>query len=355
MKLTSYQNLRVPNFSVHALRGLLEDAGLDWRGALAEADIDIDAVNRPGGTIPARKELAFQLQFVARTRDRVDLWIQAARAYTLSSMGDRGMALLTAPTVEAWVMLVCTTDVGYGLHDIEPLRTPEGTLTGIELSYRSVPAELVPWAVYRDFCWIVRTLSWQYGEPFPCTRAEFPLAEISAEISTYLPSSVSCGSENLRIWWDPAASTRELPFGNAFQHETWIKSESRIIDALRASGDWSATVAKAIRDAPQYNRNLENVAAALHTSPRTLQRKLALIGSNFAQIRDQSLTDLASEMLSKTGHSVGQISRELGYTDPASFTIAFKRWKGVPPKAYREAAQYKKAHTPDEYFPKRPA
>ncbi len=252
-------------------------------------------------------------------------------------------------------MLVCTTDVGYGLHDIEPLRTPEGTLTGIELSYRSVPAELVPWAVYRDFCWIVRTLSWQYGEPFPCTRAEFPLAEISAEISTYLPSSVSCGSENLRIWWDPAASTRELPFGNAFQHETWIKSESRIIDALRASGDWSATVAKAIRDAPQYNRNLENVAAALHTSPRTLQRKLALIGSNFAQIRDQSLTDLASEMLSKTGHSVGQISRELGYTDPASFTIAFKRWKGVPPKAYREAAQYKKAHTPDEYFPKRPA
>nr|WP_240918685.1 AraC family transcriptional regulator [Rhodococcus sp. 14C212] len=330
------------------MRGILERANLDWRGALANADIDIDAVNRLGGTIPARKELAFQLQFAALTRDRVDLWIEAARTYTLSSMGEHGMAILAAPTVEAWVELVCTTDIGYGLHEIGPLRAPDLSVAGIELIYRGVPEALVPYGIHRDVVWIVRTLSMLYGKPFPVTYVEFPPAGISPEISTYLPSEVTCGSEALRIWWDPAASTCELPFGNAFQYETWAKAENRIIDALISSGDWPATVAKAMRDAPQLNRNLENVAAALHTSPRTLQRKLALVGSTFAQIRDQTLTDLASEMLSNTGHSIGRISRELGYTDPASFTIAFKRWKGVPPTAYREAARYEKTNSSDE-------
>src|SRR5437763_13167774 len=86
VKLNSFQELRIPNFSVHVLRQLLEDADLDWRTALANADIDPEAVNRPGSTIPATKELAFQLQFVALTKDRVDLWVRAARAYTTTTI-----------------------------------------------------------------------------------------------------------------------------------------------------------------------------------------------------------------------------------------------------------------------------
>ncbi|CAM5490154.1 AraC family transcriptional regulator [Streptomyces hirsutus] len=99
MKLSSYQNLRVPNFSVHNLRQILEEADLDWRTALANAEIDPNALNRPGSTFLQGK-LAFQLD-VALTRDRVDLWVRAARAYTTSTYGARGMALATAPTVAA--------------------------------------------------------------------------------------------------------------------------------------------------------------------------------------------------------------------------------------------------------------
>ena len=103
MKLSSYQNLRLPNFSVHGLCAVLKDADLDWETALTNAEIDPDAIDRPGGTIPAKKELAFQLQFVALTKDRVDLWVKAAQAYTLGSFGIRGLALATAPTIAAWV------------------------------------------------------------------------------------------------------------------------------------------------------------------------------------------------------------------------------------------------------------
>lgn len=59
MKLSSYQNLRVPNFSGHALHQILEDAGLDCGTALTNAEIDPHALNRPGGTIPAKKGWPF--------------------------------------------------------------------------------------------------------------------------------------------------------------------------------------------------------------------------------------------------------------------------------------------------------
>ena len=118
MKLSSYQNLRLPNFSVHGLCAVLKDADLDWQTALTNAEIDPDAIDRPGGTIPAKKELAFQLQFVALTKDRVDLWVKAARAYTLGSFGIRGLALATAPTIGAWVEAGSSTDYAPGLMEI---------------------------------------------------------------------------------------------------------------------------------------------------------------------------------------------------------------------------------------------
>lgn len=340
MKLNSYQNLRVANFSVHTLRELLEEAGLDWRTALANAELDPDAVNRPGSTIPAKKELAFQLEFVALTADRVDLWVRAARAYTTATVGIRGMALATAPTVTAWVDAARTADYSPGLLDITPLRTRDGTVTGIEYTYPGVPAALIPFSVYRELYVTSRSLSWLNDGQFPFTHIEFPLPEINEEAATYVACEIKCGSETLKLWWDPAVSTKPLPFGNAFQHAAWIKADAEILDAFRASSDWPDTVAKVIRTAPDKNRKLANAAEALQVSPRTLQRKLEITGHDFGQLRDEILCDLACDSLSNTDHSVSRISRTLGYKDPASFTTAFKRWRGVPPQAYREASRY---------------
>jgi AraC-like DNA-binding protein len=36
--------------------------------------------------------------------------------------------------------------------------------------------------------------------------------------------------------------------------------------------------------------------------------------------------------------SVDEIAARLGYSDTSSFTTAFKRWKGVPPRDYRASS-----------------
>ncbi|NRP90603.1 AraC-type DNA-binding protein [Rhizobium mongolense subsp. loessense] len=341
MKWSSYQNLRVPNFSVHALCAVLAEADLDWCAALANADIDPDAVDRQRGTIPAQKELAFQLEFVALTQNRIDLWLRAARAYTTSTSGARGMALATAPTVAAWAKAASATDYSPGMLEISPLQSPNGTVIGIQFSYPDLPEELIPFSVYRDLCATTRSLSWLYDAPFPFTCVEIPILELAPEAASFVTSPIECGSEALRFWWDPAVSTREFPYGNAFQHAAWVQADTQILDTFRATGDWPDTVTKAVKAAPELNRMLANAATALRVSPRTLQRKLELVGRDFAEVRDEALKDVASDLLSNSDHPVSHISCVLGYADPASFTIAFKRWTGTSPTAFRAASRYR--------------
>ncbi|MCJ1697342.1 AraC family transcriptional regulator [Rathayibacter caricis] len=338
MRFSSYQSVRVPNFSIHVLRDVLEEAGLDWRAALRGAEIDPDAVDRLGGTIPARKELAFQLEFVELTRDRVDLWLRAARGYGPGSFSIRGLAFVSAPTIEAWVEAGATDDAP-ALLEAAPLRTADGELTGLELTYPDAPPGLIPFSVYRELSVTVRTFSWLYGAPFPFTHVEFPLPDVAPEAAGMIDGPIVAGSDAYRIWWEPSASTAQLPFGNDFQYATWVKRDTLVLETLRRTGDWPATVEKVIRTAPHLNRKLANVAAALRVSPRTLQRKLESTGHDFARLRDATLADIAAQLLSTTDESVTQISRTLGYAEPASFTGAFRKWKGTSPSSFREASR----------------
>lgn len=345
MKLSTYQNLRVPNFSVQAMCEILKIEELDWQGALLRAQLDPNAITRPGGTIPGQKELAFQIQFVALTEGRVDLWFRAAESYTPVSFGTRGQAMLAAPTLQQYVELVDgTTDVGPAILEVRSLKTSDGTTTGIECTYPEVPDEIIRFCVYRDFYYNIRTLPWLYGGAFPFTKVEFPFEGVSALATEKVRCAVETGSEGLKIWWDPAASNTPLPFGNTFQFETFVKADAQILEALQSTGDWPGTVRQAIRAAPQFNRKLENAASSLGVSTRTLQRRLKFAGSDFGRIRDVTLNNLAAELLSTTDHSVSRIARALGYSDAASFSIAFKRWNGVPPSTFRDAAHY-----PDYY------
>lgn len=341
VKLSTYQNLWLPNFSVRAMREVLEEASLDWRSALVKADLDLEAVTRPGRSIPAKKELAFQLQFAALTRGRIDLWIKVAHAYTLGSFGVRGLAMLTAPTVEALVTLVSRMDEGPGLMEITPLRMPDGALTGVEFTHPEAPDELVPFSVYRDFVSFARMLPWLYGEPFPFTQVDFPFAEISTEASSRVLCPVNCSAEALRFRWDPKVSTQQLPFGDAFQHASWAKLDVKHLETVTAEGDWPGNVIRVIKVAPSVNHTLTNVATTLGVSSRTLQRKLGATGTEFTQLRDETLYSLARDLLREPGHSISGISRKLGYANPASFSIAFKRWSGVSPTAFRNADRRK--------------
>jgi AraC-like DNA-binding protein len=73
----------------------------------------------------------------------------------------------------------------------------------------------------------------------------------------------------------------------------------------------------------------------LGTSPRSLQRKLAEVGTSYSQIVQELRYTAATGMLRDPGTRVIDVAFSLGYEDPAHFTRFFRRVAGITPRSYR--------------------
>jgi AraC-like DNA-binding protein len=88
---------------------------------------------------------------------------------------------------------------------------------------------------------------------------------------------------------------------------------------------------------PYQHPTRERVAKRLNISARTLPRRLTDWGVTFEELVDEYRRDRAFRLLMRADHSILEIAYSLGYSDPAHFTRAFKRWTGVSPRSHRHA------------------
>lgn len=80
-----------------------------------------------------------------------------------------------------------------------------------------------------------------------------------------------------------------------------------------------------------------DIARAIGTSSRTLQRELASEGTTFVDLLEGSRRALAQVLLLRADLTVGEVSALLGYADLRGFDRAFERWTGKSPSAWRAA------------------
>ena len=82
---------------------------------------------------------------------------------------------------------------------------------------------------------------------------------------------------------------------------------------------------------------VEAILSHLHCSEQTLRRKLHKENSSFQKIKNELRRDLAIEMLLEQKLTVTQVAEMVGFTEPRSFSRAFKQWTGVTPGNYRKS------------------
>ncbi len=86
---------------------------------------------------------------------------------------------------------------------------------------------------------------------------------------------------------------------------------------------------------PRKYPSLAIAAKATGVSIRTLQRRLEEHQLNYSQLVEQVRFNQAIKLLQTPTNQLIDIAFELGYTDAANFTRAFKRWTGVSPREFR--------------------
>jgi AraC-like DNA-binding protein len=82
-------------------------------------------------------------------------------------------------------------------------------------------------------------------------------------------------------------------------------------------------------------RTVDQVAASMHLSARTLKRRLAAQGVTFSTLLDSHRREKALLLLRSHRLSIDEISDRLGYSTVPNFIRAFRRWTGKTPGAYR--------------------
>lgn len=105
------------------------------------------------------------------------------------------------------------------------------------------------------------------------------------------------------------------------------------LHALEQSASYLSRVRRQLRPTAGDLPSLEELASRLHTSTRTLKRKLAAHGTSYRQLVEELRRERAVTLLRDSDHSVARIAELLGYTDTASFHRAYKRWFNTTPRS----------------------
>ena len=81
--------------------------------------------------------------------------------------------------------------------------------------------------------------------------------------------------------------------------------------------------------------NMETVTSRLGISRQTLFRRLKAEGVTFEKVVDKLRHTLAIHYLNGKRASVNETAYLVGFSEPAAFSRAFKRWTGLSPREAR--------------------
>jgi AraC-like DNA-binding protein len=104
-----------------------------------------------------------------------------------------------------------------------------------------------------------------------------------------------------------------------------------------AARDFVASIRQAIEtlSCGEAYPTIRMTAEFVGMSVRTLQRRLAQSGASHHMLVAQARFATAAVVLERTDAKILELALDLGYSDHANFTRAFRRWAGCAPREYR--------------------
>ncbi|MFC7451239.1 AraC family transcriptional regulator [Rhodococcus daqingensis] len=287
--------------------------------------------------VTAGDELAVIGNLLAALGDPPGLGLDAGVRYHLTAYGIWGFALISSPTLRSAI------DVGLRYLDLTfafcRIRAREApTSMQLVLDAPGVPRELTRFVVERDAA-AIQTIRRELSMPPIFDRVEFAFPEPADGPGRYVEvfgvTPVFDAPETV-LTADLAVVDRPLPQADAHTAALARAQCQELLARRRARTGLAGEVRDLLLDRPADPPDADRVAAALHLSGRTLRHRLAAEGTSFRALLDEVRERLAEELLVAGGLPVAEVARRLGYAEVSSFSQAFRRWKGMSPRAFRD-------------------
>ncbi|EKF73568.1 AraC family transcriptional regulator [Alcanivorax hongdengensis A-11-3] len=301
----------------------------DWHGILRECGLE---ENLP--------QLAHQ---------RIDL-LQLADVYGLASSRyrDRSLGLLAGQQLQLHDLYALGVVMRFSDSMLEACEALghhfDWLLEGLHLSVESQPPQLhitlraAPLQLYRGALmdWLMAGIAQLVGQ-LGSRRITPLMIEMNASHAAahQWPWPVVTGSKHNRLVYELAPflalqpqRDRELCRHNQALITRGLQHRSQYHLALRARTCLEQLLLEGQLGEPQLARQMK-------MGIRTLQRRLKDCDTSYSDLLTQVRKSLAADLLMTTRTPIEEVARQLGFSEPANFSRAFRRWFGTSPSHYR--------------------
>ncbi len=312
----------------------LTDRGLDGIRMAARAGIDPESLERGDRRIPLAASTRLWASAVEATANQA-LGLDVAGHVRPTTFHSLSQAVLASPTIHEGVERMAR----YSPVVADPAQALT-LLDGDTFSFVVAWASDTPPPAVHSIDAILATVVGQCE--LMCGQRVRPLAVHvqgtrpgqAARFEAHFGCPVRFGSLDARVVFDRALVERRLPAGEGDLARRNDEVVSAYLDQVLAPASVGRHVRAVLRQLlPSGAPTEAEVAAAMATSPRSLQRHLAEEGLTYRDLLHQVRRDLAVEYL-RQGATVHQIATQLGFSDATAFSRAFKRWTGVAPSRF---------------------
>jgi AraC-like DNA-binding protein len=323
------------------LAEVLPSIGVDLDAAIKESGLSVMTLIEPGSMLTI-VEIERLVAAVENNTEQSDLALHFGRALNLSLHSTVGYGILSSPTIDYGLGLAArffslihpAYRLRYALN--ETCGVLEFTqLVDMSPSCRALHVESVAVAAL----WELRELN---GGQVSGVRIEIALPP-----PLHIDSYASLGDNP--VVFDPSFTcdvSLRVPRRMLLKPPIMADTEAlklaerrctEMLNDAMSDEQLSTWVVRMLNAADGGLPRMHDLAHTLNLSPRTFERHLKAESTSYRKLANQVLADQAKDLLSKTDKSITAIAFELGYSDSANFTRAFKSHTGQNPSQFRQS------------------
>lgn len=316
-----------------------EERGVPAAVCLRGTGLTAGMLADPAAEISAAAELAVIANLIRELGDPPGLGVRAGSLFRLTSYGMWGFALISSPTLRSAIQAgLQFIDLTFAFSDIQVRRSEEELQ--LVLTAPDVAAPLRRFVIERDMAAIQMLNRDLLAAPIPINHVRFafpppPPAAGRLYTETFGLTPEFDAGECL-AGFDQALVDAPLPQANEHTAAVAIEHCRELLDRRVARSGTAGQVRDILVAQLAHPPDAARLAAMLFVSERTLRHRLAGEGTSYRALLDEVRERIAEEMLVTRGLPVTEIAHRLGYVEVSSFSQAFRRWKGMGPRAYRD-------------------
>lgn len=333
--------ISVPARYFSQLFDYLESQGMPCRDVLSAAQVR--SLNDPQARLTLPQVCAL-LREATRLTGRQDLGFELGKLIKLNSHDVLGYAFISAPTLDHILRLAARY---YRLmNPLFNLRYQRHRDT-VELLFQ--PVVDLPPEVFAFYCDLLAVSC--HCQLMTITQGRQPLYDIYLPLATpayparyreFKGVRAHCADnamQGVRLVFDTSMLDLQLPMADIRAVRQAEERCKQMMQSMSDQGNLCEWVRMMLRSAEDNQPTLDELAAVLNMSARTLDRQLARHDVSFRDLSLRIRNERARDLLAIPQLAISQIAYRLGYTDVANFSRYFKKCNGVTPSEFRGQMQ----------------